>query len=57
VIHLSIAGTRVKSVRSHLSAADLARLAATGARPAGPPPIPAAEPQTTRNRKAEYLHL
>ena len=44
VIHLSIAGARVKSVRSHLSAADLARLAAGGGRPAGPPPIPAAEP-------------
>ena len=44
VIHLSIAGARVKSVRSHLSAADLARLAASGGRPAGPPPIPAAEP-------------
>ena len=44
VIHLTIAGARVKSVRSHLSAADLARLAAGGGRPAGPPPIPAAEP-------------
>jgi hypothetical protein len=44
VIHLTIAGARVKSVRSHLSAADLARLAATGGRPAGPPPLPAAEP-------------
>ena len=44
VIHLTIAGARVKSVRSHLSTADLARLAATGARPAGPPPLPAAEP-------------
>ena len=44
VIHLTIAGARVKSVRSHLSAADLARLAACGGRPAGPPPIPAAEP-------------
>jgi hypothetical protein len=43
VIHLSIAGARVKSVRSHLSAAGLARLAAGGGRPAGPP-IPAAEP-------------
>ena len=31
VIHLSIAGARVKSVRSHLSAADLARLAAAAA--------------------------
>ena len=31
VIHLTIAGARVKSVRSHLSTADLARLAAAGA--------------------------
>jgi transposase InsO family protein len=44
IIHLTIGGARVKSVRSHLSAADLARLAAGGGRPAGPPPIPAAEP-------------
>jgi hypothetical protein len=44
VIHPSIGGARVKSVRSHLSAADLARLAAGGGRPAGSPPIPAAEP-------------
>ena len=44
VIHLLIAGTRVKTVRSHLSAADLTALAATGARPAGPPPLPPAEP-------------
>jgi transposase InsO family protein len=44
VIHLTIGGARVKSVRSHLSTADLARLAADGGRPGGPPPIPAAEP-------------
>jgi transposase InsO family protein len=44
VIHLLIAGARVKTVRSHLSANDLARLAATGARPAGAPPLPPAEP-------------
>jgi transposase InsO family protein len=44
VIHLTIAGARVKSVRSHLSTADLTKLAATGGRPAGPPPLPAAEP-------------
>jgi hypothetical protein len=44
VIHLTIAGGRVKSVRSHLSAADLARLAASGGRAAGPPPLPPAEP-------------
>jgi transposase InsO family protein len=44
VIHLTIASARVKSVRSHLSAADLARLAASGGRAAGPPPLPPAEP-------------
>jgi transposase InsO family protein len=44
VIHLTIGGARVKSVRSHLSTADLARLAATGGRPAGPPPLPPAQP-------------
>ena len=46
VIHLTIAGARVKSVRSHLSTADLARLAAGGGRPAGPPLLPPAEPGT-----------
>jgi transposase InsO family protein len=44
VIHLSIAGARVKSLRSHLSAEDLAQLAHGGATPAGPPPLPAVEP-------------
>jgi hypothetical protein len=43
VIHLTIAGARVKSLRSHLSAADLARRAREGATPAGPPPLPAVE--------------
>ena len=46
VIHLLIAGARVKTVRSHLSVNDLAALAATGGRPAGPPPLPPAEPGT-----------
>jgi len=40
LIHLTIGGTRIKTVRSHLSVTDLARLAADGARPAGPPPLP-----------------
>jgi transposase InsO family protein len=40
VIHLSIAGARVKSLRSHLSSADLTQLARDGAEPAGPPPLP-----------------
>jgi transposase InsO family protein len=43
VIHLSIAGARVKSLRSHLSTVDLSRLAHEGAVPAGPPPLPPAE--------------
>jgi transposase InsO family protein len=42
VIHLLAGGARIKSVRSHLTSNDLARLAATG-RPAGPPPLPAPE--------------
>jgi transposase InsO family protein len=46
VIHLSLAGTRVKTVRSHLSTTDLAALAATAGRPAGPPPLPPPEPGT-----------
>src|SRR4051794_29885621 len=40
VIHLSIAGARVKSLRSHLSTADLLALAHEGAVAAGPPPLP-----------------
>jgi hypothetical protein len=44
VIHLSIAGARVKTVRSHLSTTDLAALAASGGRPAGPSPLPPAQP-------------
>jgi hypothetical protein len=43
VIHLSIAGARVKSRRSHVSSADLDQLAGLGARPAGPPPLPIAD--------------
>jgi hypothetical protein len=42
VIHLMIAGTRIKSVRSHLSVNDLAALHRAGGRPAGPPPLPPA---------------
>jgi transposase InsO family protein len=47
VIHLTIAGARIKSQRSHLSSADLAQLARGGATPAGPPPLPPAEPDET----------
>ncbi len=43
VIHLLIAGARIKSVRSHLSVADLAQLAARGGRVAGPSPLPAGD--------------
>jgi transposase InsO family protein len=44
VIHLTVAGARVKSLRSHLSSADLTELARAGATPAGPPPLPTVEP-------------
>jgi hypothetical protein len=44
VIHLLIAGARVKTVRSHLSVADLTALLRQGGRPAGPPPLPAPQP-------------
>ncbi|MEW2402487.1 integrase core domain-containing protein [Streptomyces sp. NPDC046862] len=40
VIHLLVAGSRIKTVRSHLSVADLALLAARGGRAAGPSPLP-----------------
>ena len=43
VIHLLAGGARLKSVRSHLTTADLGRLAAVGGRPAGPPPLPTPE--------------
>nr|WP_257004811.1 hypothetical protein [Streptomyces sp. Tue6028] len=43
VIHLLIAGTRIKTVRSHLSVSDLAMLAARGGRAAGPAPLPAGD--------------
>ncbi|MGW2044862.1 IS481 family transposase [Streptomyces sp. NPDC001858] len=40
VIHVLVAGTRIKTVRSHLSVSDLAVLAARGGRAAGPAPLP-----------------
>ena len=46
VIHLSIAGVRVKSVRSHLSVNDIAVLARQGGRKAGPSPLPLPPPGT-----------
>ena len=41
-VHVLLDGYRVKTLPSRLDARDLARLAAGGARPAGPPPLPAA---------------
>jgi transposase InsO family protein len=41
VVHLLINGARLKTVPSRLTIAHLQRLLAEGARPAGPPPIPA----------------
>lgn len=43
LIHVLIGGIRIKTVRSHLSVNDLARLAAQGAAPAGPSPLPPVE--------------
>jgi transposase InsO family protein len=43
LIHLSAGGARIKTLRSHLSVNDLARLAAAGAIPAGPCPLPPVE--------------
>lgn len=47
VIHLSAGGARIKTVRSPYTDDQLATLAATGGRPAGPPPLPPAEPDGT----------
>jgi hypothetical protein len=44
LIHLFIGSTRIKTVRSHLSVTDLARLAAQGAINAGPSPLPPVQP-------------
>jgi transposase InsO family protein len=44
LIHLLIGSARVKTLRSHLSVNDLARLTAGGAVPAGPSPLPSPEP-------------
>jgi hypothetical protein len=43
LIHLSAGGARIKTLRSHLSVTDLAKLAANGAVPAGPAPLPPIE--------------
>ncbi len=40
-LHVLLDGTRIKTLPSRLGVADLARLAANGARPAGPCPLPA----------------
>ncbi|WP_210414770.1 IS481 family transposase [Microlunatus elymi] len=43
MIHVLIGGARVKTVRSHLTVKDLARLVAAGAVNAGPSPLPPIE--------------
>jgi transposase InsO family protein len=43
LIHVLVGGTPLKTVRSHLSVNDLARLVAQGAVPAGPSPLPPAD--------------
>jgi hypothetical protein len=39
VVHILLDGTRLKTLPSRLGVIELARLAADGARPAGPPPL------------------
>jgi transposase InsO family protein len=41
-LHVLLDGTRLKTLPSRLGVIELARLAADGARPAGPPPLPSA---------------
>jgi len=41
-VHVLAGGHRIKTLPSRLDARDLARLAAAGAQPAGPPPLPPA---------------
>jgi hypothetical protein len=56
LIHVLIAEVRIKTVRSHLSATDLAVLDEVkrqrGVRPAVPPPRPSAEPIRVHRRAA-----
>ncbi|MBV9095644.1 MAG: IS481 family transposase [Streptosporangiaceae bacterium] len=40
-LHVLLDGTRIKTLPSRIGATELARLAASGARPAGPSPLPA----------------
>jgi transposase InsO family protein len=42
-LHVLLDGARIKTLPSRLGAADLSRLAADGARPAGPSPLPAGD--------------
>ena len=46
-VHVLLDGHRIKTLPSRLDARDLARLAAAGARPAGPPPLPPAAGHVT----------
>jgi transposase InsO family protein len=46
-VHVLLDGHRIKTLPSRLDARDIARLAAAGARPAGPPPLPPASGDVT----------
>jgi hypothetical protein len=46
-VHVLLGGHRIKTLPSRLDARDLARLAAAGAQPAGPPPLPPASGDVT----------
>jgi hypothetical protein len=46
-VHVLLDGHRIKTLPSRLDARDLARLTASGAQPAGPPPLPPAAGDVT----------
>jgi hypothetical protein len=46
-VHVLLDGHRIKTLPSRPGARDLARLTASGARPAGPPPLPPAAGDAT----------
>jgi hypothetical protein len=46
-VHVLLDGHRIKTLPSRPGARDLARLTASGAQPAGPPPLPPAAGDAT----------
>ena len=55
-LHVLLDGARIKTLPSRLGVAELARLAAGGARPAGPSPLPAGDRHGRRDRAHGQRH-